>query len=343
MSETAHSWAFKSKLPDSDGNARIDAEAELPVSGIIGLYGESGAGKTTLLRILAGLESNANLTDIPFKRAGMVFQQAGLFPHLSVKQNLQLAASYAPHEVMDIGELSQKLGFSHLIERDCNGLSGGEQQRIAIARAIINAPDLLLLDEAVSALDQTSRINILNVLVELSQTLSLPMIMVSHQLAELSQYCDYLMHMQAGKIVAHGHIQQMVQQLNISRSSGAFSHLQCQFKLQHSQYGMDEYDVEGQALFTASQNKPLNIINVAASRVSISTSQPAQGSMLNCLTATLSAIENVDQYKRRLVLQIGQQQLLADISVYSLEILQLQIGMPLWAQFKLHNPSQFID
>lgn len=211
--------AFKGRL----GSFALDAEFTVPAAGLTGLFGPSGSGKTTVLRCMAGLHRLADgycavggevwqdksSFRPPHARAiGYVFQEASLFPHLSVTRNLLYATHghrpSAPHEGIAFDEVVALLGLSALLDRSTRHLSGGERQRVAIGRALLSQPKLLLMDEPLAALDAQTKSEILPFLERLRDTLSLPIIYVSHDLYEVERLAEHLVLMQAGRVRAAG-------------------------------------------------------------------------------------------------------------------------------------------
>jgi molybdate transport system ATP-binding protein len=169
--------------------------------GILGLFGPSGAGKTTLLEGIAGLRRltrgrivfDGRVFDDALRRhfvpararaVGYAPQDAALFPHLSVKANVEYGAARAADHPMH--EVFALLEIETLIDRDVAGLSGGERQRVAVARALLSGPSLLLLDEPLSAVDVARRRRILPRLVDWCRGRALPMVLVSHDESELT-------------------------------------------------------------------------------------------------------------------------------------------------------------
>jgi molybdate transport system ATP-binding protein len=201
----------------------LRAELDAPTPGIIALFGRSGCGKTTLINIVSGLlQPDAGrveldgviLTDtgarirVPAerRRIGYVFQDARLFPHLGVLGNLRYGLRRAPPEGRLIGleEVLALLGLEPLLERRPYQLSGGERQRVALGRALLSQPRLLLLDEPMAALDAARREEVLPYLESLRDRLSIPMVFVSHQLDEVLRLATHVALMEAGAIVASG-------------------------------------------------------------------------------------------------------------------------------------------
>jgi molybdate transport system ATP-binding protein len=190
---------------------------------ITGLFGHSGSGKTTLLEIVAGIRKasrgtvrfqNTALTEVdagihilPEKRMiGYVPQDLALFPHLSVRENVY----YSPRSnVADSANLLSTLGIDSLLDRKINQLSGGEKQRIAVARALLSAPQLLLLDEPLSSLDEDLRERALEYIDELIQRIDIPVIYVSHNSDEIVKICSEVIVLDGGRVISQGPVRDL--------------------------------------------------------------------------------------------------------------------------------------
>jgi molybdate transport system ATP-binding protein len=202
---------------------KLRAQLDAPTPGVVALFGRSGCGKTTLINIISGLLDpdegyveldGVVLTDtrarirIPAerRRVGYVFQDARLFPHLSVLANLRYGERRAPQATHHIGldEVLALLGLEPLLRRRPYQLSGGERQRVALGRALLSQPRLLLLDEPLSGLDAARREEVLPYLETLRDRLAVPMVFVSHQLDEVLRLATHVALMEAGEIVAAG-------------------------------------------------------------------------------------------------------------------------------------------
>ena len=189
-------------------------------AGVVGLFGPSGAGKSTLLQIVAGLDREArgrvvlggqvlqeSATGIfvpPHRRSvGYVFQEDRLFPHLSVRRNLLYGAWFRRHEprLATFDEVVDVLGIGHLTTRGVSGLSGGEKQRVAIGRALLSAPKILLLDEPLAALDDARKAETLPYLERLRDHFRLPILYVSHDRQEVDRLADEIIHLSNGKVL----------------------------------------------------------------------------------------------------------------------------------------------
>ncbi|MBN9431198.1 MAG: molybdenum ABC transporter ATP-binding protein [Bosea sp.] len=191
---------------------------------VTALYGPSGSGKTTIVNCVAGLvrpdrgriafgetvlfDADAGI-DLPphRRRIGYVFQDARLFPHLSVRANLSYGGWFrrgAP--VADFAGIVDLLGIGSLLDRRPRDLSGGEKQRVAIGRALLAHPRLLLMDEPLAALDRGRRAEILPYLERLADDMTLPILYVSHAIEEVARLADQAVIIEAGRIVADGPI-----------------------------------------------------------------------------------------------------------------------------------------
>jgi molybdate transport system ATP-binding protein len=214
---------FAVRFEHDFGGFQLKAQFEVPASGIICLFGPSGSGKTSVLRCIAGLQrprhgmlrigehvwqdDTTNLFVPPHRRpAGYVFQEASLFPHLSVRRNVEYGQRRVPRQNRRItfDTAVEWLGLHTLLHRDVSTLSGGERQRVAIARALSTSPKLLLMDEPLSALDETSRQEIFPYLERLHQTLSIPIVLVTHARSEVNRLADYVVIMKDGTVVRSG-------------------------------------------------------------------------------------------------------------------------------------------
>ena len=169
------------------------------------LYGPSGAGKTSLLEVIAGLRvpqrgdveihgRNVNRVPPRQRHVGYVPQDDALFPHLSVRQNVTYGGPL-DRAVIDVLEIG------HLLERGVKRLSGGERKRVALARALLSRPEVLLLDEPLSGVDVELRTRVLEYLVRVRDEFPIPMIYVTHQIEEASAICEDMVMIEMGRIV----------------------------------------------------------------------------------------------------------------------------------------------
>jgi molybdate transport system ATP-binding protein len=187
------------------------------------MFGPSGCGKTSTLKLIAGLITpdageiaidgqpvfdRKNKINIPpeQREAGLVFQDARLFPHLTVKQNLEFGLKNTPADKrkLSLKEVSDVLKINHLLNRKPATLSGGETQRVAIGRALLTSPKLLLMDEPLAAIDQPSKLAIIVELQRIRKAFDLPILYVSHDIGTVLNIASHVVLMDAGKVIAEG-------------------------------------------------------------------------------------------------------------------------------------------
>jgi molybdate transport system ATP-binding protein len=209
------------------GGFTLDASFEVPTPGVVALFGRSGSGKSTLVNVIAGLLrpdrgvvglnentllDTARHIDVPpeRRRIGYVFQEARLFPHLGVAGNLHYAQRRATAKpFVTLERVVDLLDLSSLMDRKTQQLSGGERQRVAIGRALLTQPALLLLDEPLASLDASRREEVLPYLEILRDQLAIPMVYVSHNFDEALRLATHLVLMESGKTTAQGEIGEM--------------------------------------------------------------------------------------------------------------------------------------
>ncbi len=193
----------------------LNAQFVAPSDGVTALFGPSGAGKSLTLSLIAGLKraeagsvtlADRALSDAPAhaRGVGVVFQDARLFPHLNVRQNLAFAQKRAPRTLLTLEDAAARFDIAALLERPVRNLSGGEKSRVALARALLSAPDFLLLDEPFAALDGARRAAFLAALRAIHTAFALPMLVVTHQIDDVAALASHVVAMKAGAVVAQG-------------------------------------------------------------------------------------------------------------------------------------------
>ena len=205
---------------------QIDIAFEAPAAGVTVLFGPSGAGKSTTIAVAAGLlRPDACRVEIDGqvladtttgvwlpperRRVGLVFQDARLFPHMSVATNLRFGLRRTAPGPIQFDEVVELLGIGALLARRPHTLSGGERQRVAIGRALLAQPRLLLMDEPLAGLDDTRKAEILPYLAQLKTALRLPVIYVTHALDEVNRLADQIVLIEAGHVVGHGTVSEV--------------------------------------------------------------------------------------------------------------------------------------
>jgi molybdate transport system ATP-binding protein len=311
------------------GSFVLDAGFEAPMRGVTALFGPSGCGKTTLLRCVAGLQmlQDGYLSiggevwqdDTTFRRpwqrsVGYVFQEASLFPHLSVRRNLlyghRRALRRGAREATRFDEVVALLGMQGLLDRSPLRLSGGERQRVAVGRALLSQPRLLLMDEPLAGLDRLSKDEILPYLEALHATLSIPIFYVSHDIAEVERLADHLVLMQAGQVVACGPLQDLQADpaLPVARLPEASVVLNATVARYDPDYGLTTVSVDGGSIIVlghyGSPETPLRV-RVRASDVSLARQHPGRSTILNVLPARVVAVERQDAAQVNVVVRLG--------------------------------------
>jgi molybdate transport system ATP-binding protein len=211
---------FDKALIAPGGTLNLSVDCIINQGDFVTIYGPSGAGKTTLLRIIAGLikpengnitvgdqewfDSHKSINLKPQERpVGLVFQDYALFPNMTVKQNINYALG-GNKNVQAIAEVIELMNLEDLINRQPDTLSGGQKQRVALARSLVKMPDILMLDEPMSALDHEMRHRIQNYLLEAHNKFKLTTILVSHDIGEIFKLANEIIMLEDGKILRQG-------------------------------------------------------------------------------------------------------------------------------------------
>jgi len=211
------------------GSFSIDASFRSKVLGITALFGSSGAGKTSIINMVAGLarpdegricingrelfDSEKGIDLPPEKRRiGYVFQEGRLFPHLSVRSNLcfGMHRTNSSDRYVDFDQIVQLLAIEHLLCRRPAGLSGGEKQRVAIGRALLTSPAMLLMDEPLASLDHARKAEVLPFIATLSREFSIPILYVSHSMNEILNLADDIVVLDSGRTVVAGSFDELI-------------------------------------------------------------------------------------------------------------------------------------
>lgn len=337
------------------GQFQLAATLDLPGSGVTGLFGASGSGKTSLLRLIAGLDKSAEghiyigdraLLDtqrgvfIPphRRRIGVVFQEARLFPHYQVRGNLTYGMPR--HATSRFDEIIGLLGIEALLERMPGTLSGGEARRVAIGRALLSDPQLLLMDEPLTGLDGARKEELLRYITRLTQQVDIPVVYVSHDPEEISAIADHLVLMNKGQVQASGSLSTLLQRFDLTHQLGGFdaaSLLEGEVVAHEEAYGLTHLALDcDHQLVLPGTSAPLGRrlrVRILARDIALALTPPTNTSYRNQLNATISDFIILPEapYTVELRLSIGTVALRARLTRKSWDEMGLKQGMQVTA------------
>ncbi|WHU83226.1 molybdenum ABC transporter ATP-binding protein ModC [Pantoea agglomerans pv. betae] len=336
------------------GDHVLEVDLQIPAKGITAIFGVSGAGKTSLINAISGLsqpqrgriqlhdrllfDAEQKIALPPEKRRiGYVFQDARLFPHYRVRGNLQYGM--APAMKAQFDSLVSLLGLEALLPRFPLSLSGGEKQRVAIGRALLTAPDMLLLDEPLASLDLPRKRELMPYLQKLAKQVDIPMLYVSHSLEEILQLADNVLVLDAGKVKAFGPLERVWSSSAMRPwlpMSELTSVLRVQVLEQHPDYPMTALSLGDQHIWVSRVNQPVKTplrIRIASADVSLALQPPQHSSIRNILPAqVVELLEVGDQVEVKL--RIGISELWARITPWARDELGIRPDQWLYAQIK---------
>jgi molybdate transport system ATP-binding protein len=293
---------------------RLIARFAAPASGITALFGRSGAGKTTIVNMLAGLVrpdrgriaiggetlfSTEDGIDVPpeRRRLGYVFQEGRLFPHYSVRGNLAYGVRRAvAHPTIGFDTVVALLGLGPLLDRRPGDLSGGEKQRVAVGRALLAAPRLLLMDEPLASLDQPRKAEILPFIERLRDELRLPVIYVSHAMQEVVRLADTLVLLSEGRVAAVGPVEELTSRLDLRPLTGRYEAgavIRAAVDAHDVTDGLSEIAFPGGRLRVSHVPLPLGTpvrLRIRARDVALATTRPSGISIRNIFAARIVEI-----------------------------------------------------
>ncbi|MEN4581348.1 molybdenum ABC transporter ATP-binding protein ModC [Pantoea agglomerans] len=341
-------------IMQQQGDHVLEVDLQIQAKGITAIFGVSGAGKTSLINAISGLtqpqrgriqlhdrllfDAEQKIALPPEKRRiGYVFQDARLFPHYRVRGNLQYGM--APKMKAQFDSLVSLLGLEALLPRFPLSLSGGEKQRVAIGRALLTAPDMLLLDEPLASLDLPRKRELMPYLQKLAKQVDIPMLYVSHSLEEILQLADNVLVLDAGKVKAFGPLERvwsssaMRPWLPVSELTSV---LRVQVLEQHPDYPMTALSLGDQHIWVSRVNQPVKTplrIRIASADVSLALQPPQHSSIRNILPAqVVELLEVGDQVEVKL--RIGISELWARITPWARDELGIRPDQWLYAQIK---------
>ncbi|CTQ33362.1 molybdenum ABC transporter ATP-binding protein [Jannaschia rubra] len=347
------SVALRHRLPAFDLDVAFDAPP-----GVTALFGRSGSGKTTVVNAVAGLlrpdaghvavngrtlfDSSARRWLPPHRRRiGYVFQEGRLFPHLTVRGNLLYGHRFAGDRRAGAGldRVVGMLGIAPLLARRPADLSGGEKQRVAIGRALLSAPELLLMDEPLAALDEARKAEILPYLERLRDGTDIPILYVSHAVAEIARLATTIVVLDDGRVLRQGPAAEVLGDPALAPAlgvRGAGAILSARVVAHHND-GLTELSVEGGRLFLPRIGSPAGAairVRIAAQDVMLSRGRPDAISALNILEGTVREVRAGDGPGAMVVVAIGSQTVLARVTRRSCAALGLAPGIPCHAIMK---------
>ena len=338
----------------------VDAAVRADAGSVTALFGPSGAGKSTIIQALAGLlpeatgrvalhgrtlmDSDAGVNLPPHRRRiGVVFQDGRLFPHLSVRGNLGYGATRAARSgatpVASFDEVVAMLGIERLLDRRPATLSGGERQRAALGRALLAAPELLLLDEPLSGLDAARRADVLPSFERLRDLARLPIVYVSHSTDEIARLADRVVALDAGRVVADGAVEDVLTRLAFESADTAYepsSVLTATVAAQDPEHGLTDLALGDATISAAAFPAPIGAevrLRVRAKDVMIALDEPRRVSATNVLPAIVARCA-VTGGAATLELACARQTLIAQITRRAFERLDLAEGAAVYAVVK---------
>ncbi len=339
------------------GRFALETRERLELGGITALFGPSGSGKTTLLRIISGLEGDA-AGSVAFdgetwlapgvcvpahrRRVGFVFQDGRLFPHLDVERNLRFGArrvaAHAGPEAVRFDDVVAALDLTPLLPRRPTSLSGGEQQRVAMGRALLSNPRLLLMDEPMSSLDVGRKTEILPYIERLPDTFALPVLYVTHSIDEVARLAAQVVLLNEGRVAGRGPVAEILERIDLwpvtgRRDAGTL----IEADVAHAEAGMATLLLGGQPLrvpLAGVQAGTRVRLRIHARDVAIATEKPRRISIRNILAATVLDIDLAGPVDVELVLAVGDARLRSRITREAFDELELAAGREVWALIK---------
>jgi len=349
------------RLSRQRGDFCLDVSFSAQTPGVIALFGRSGSGKTTLAHLLAGLlQPEAGIVELDgerlydseqalnvppeARRIGYVFQDGRLFPHYTVHGNLLYGWKRRPQDApADAGlpsRLILLLGLEKLLTRRPWQLSGGERQRVALGRALLTHPRLLLLDEPLAALDQRRREEVLPYLERVRDELRVPMIYVSHQFDEVLRLATHVVLMDHGRSVASGDLPAISLHPQLRDTVGAealgavveatVTHAADDTGLGQISVGHGRLQLPTAAL---QPGQPVRLQLLARDLI-LALGTPRGLSVRNRLAGVIVAMQDDDAHSVLVSVDVGGPILLARVTALSAAELELRIGLPLWVLVK---------
>jgi len=323
------------------------------------LFGRSGSGKTSVLNAIAGLLrpdhgrialdgealfDTSGGVDLPAhrRRIGYVFQEGRLLPHLNVSQNLLYGARFSrgAREGATLDDVANLLGLGALLDRRPHGLSGGEKQRVAIGRALLARPRLLLMDEPLASLDAPRKAEILYYVERLRDETGVPIVYVSHSLDEVVRLADTVVVMSEGRVLSAGSVHEAMGRIDLRPYLGRFEGgavIEAQVAQQDLESGLARLDFAGGSLYAPEVDALIGErvrVRIRARDVSLSLSRPEGISILNILPGTVVALGSDAGSSVDVQLDVGGTPLISRVTRKSVNTLGIAPGRRVFALVK---------
>jgi molybdate transport system ATP-binding protein len=347
------SVALRHRFPSIE----MDIAFDVPSPGVTVLFGPSGSGKSTIINAAAGLlkpdtcrieidgtvlaDTRAGIWLPPEKRrAGLVFQDSRLFPHMSVATNLRFGMRRVASDAIRFDEIVDLLGIGALLGRRPHTLSGGERQRVAIGRALLAQPKLLLMDEPLASLDAARKMEILPFLTRLKTTLRLPILYVTHALDEATQLADSMVLIDAGHVAGFGPISDVAARadLPLAQRDDAGALLICRVEQNDEPRALTRLHGAGATFWVPLLDLPVGAecrIRVPAREVILAGRPPEAISLHNIVPGTVHKIA-ADTFRRSVIVEVALPNggLLSRVTPDAVVRLGLSSGQPVLALIK---------
>jgi molybdate transport system ATP-binding protein len=323
------------------------------------LFGRSGSGKTSLVNLIAGVirpdRGRIVLDDTVLvdtkqrifvpkyrRRVGYVFQEGRLFPHLTVRQNLLFGRWFTPKRERNIGldQVLDLLGIAHLLDRRPGALSGGEKQRVAIGRALLTSPRLLLLDEPLASLDETRKEEILPFIERLRDEAQVPIVYVSHSISEVTRLATTVVTILDGRVIAVGPPTEVLGRTDVMApydSGEAGAVIEAVICGHDPSFGLTQVRSPAGTLQSPHLDLPVGTpvrVRIRAREVMIATTPPDGLSALNVLPAFVTSLDAAGEGSVAVGLDCSGVRLAARLTRKSVDILRLEPGRRVYAVIK---------